>query len=100
MQGAAVENIKKQKMKNKTTKQKATSDLDSLFCTNHNKLQIDEGIAKARILDAELDILNCSFNGDRCVKIDTKKLTYITLTLQNLKELKKLIIKSEKYYNN
>ena len=56
-----------------------------------NKLFFEEGIVKAQIIDGEIDPLNCYFNNDGCVIIDTKKYTYITLSKENLKELLKLI---------
>jgi len=42
---------------------------------------------RMKIVDAELDPIYCKFNGDRCVEMDTEKLTYITLTRINLQVL-------------
>ncbi len=66
---------------------------------NANKLVIDDdGNATAKILDAELDVVECSFNNDECVEIDTSKFTYLTLTLENLHSLISLIDEAEDHY--
>ena len=64
---------------------------------NRDKLIIEGYDATATILDAEWDEIKCSFNGDECVTIDTEELSYICLTIENLKKLKDLIIETEKY---
>jgi hypothetical protein len=64
-----------------------------------NELIKKNGIASAKIVDAELDIFECSFDNSESVIIKTKGYDYITLTLDNLKTLKKLISDSEKYYD-
>lgn len=38
----------------------------------------------ATIIDAELDPIECSFNRDGCVVLDTEGYTYLTLTRENL----------------
>ena len=45
-------------------------------------------------------LLQCSFLGDDCVEIDTKDVTYLTLSIENLKELIQLIKKAEKEYKS
>lgn len=65
-----------------------------------NILQTENKSASAKILDAELDVLNCSFNNDLCVEIDTKEYSSITLTVGNLQVLKSLITKAEQYYKD
>jgi hypothetical protein len=42
---------------------------------------------RMQIVDAELDPVNCKFNGDGCVIIDTEGLQWVTLTLENLQVL-------------
>jgi hypothetical protein len=64
------------------------------------KLKIKKGVATARILDEELDVLKCSFLNDGCVNISTRGYTYIVLSESNLKELIKLIRKADKYYKS
>ena len=71
--------------------------------TTHSELfeQLTEdanGTLQTQILDAELDAVNCTFNNDGCVYIDTKKLTYITLTQDNLTSLLSLIRQTEAIY--
>lgn len=64
-----------------------------------NKLIKNGEEASAKILDAELDVLDCRFDNSETVTINTKGYDYITLTLENIKILKKLISESEKYYD-
>ena len=64
-----------------------------------NKLITNGEEAGAKILDAELDTLDCSFDNSETVTINTKDYDYIILTLENIKILKKLIYQSEKYYD-
>jgi hypothetical protein len=73
-------------------------DLEKLLLPNCNVLKVEDECVTAQILDAELDVLDCSFGNDECVTIKTEGLTYITLTRQNLRVLKKLIKQSEKEY--
>ena len=61
--------------------------------TNENEVSVTSSI-----IDAELDELNLEFHYDETVVIDTKDFEYITLTLENLKELVKLTKKSEKFF--
>lgn len=63
-----------------------------------DKLIIKKNHCSAIILDAELDALECDFNYDFCVQINTDELSYITLTYENLENLQELILKSERYY--
>jgi UDP-N-acetyl-D-mannosaminuronate dehydrogenase len=65
-----------------------------------NTLIKEKGVATAKIVDAELDILECSFDNSDSVIIKTKGYKYITLTHENLKTLKKLIVDAEKYYDD
>ena len=39
---------------------------------------------KMNLMDEELDLIPCTFNGDECVTIDTEGLTYIALSEENL----------------
>ena len=69
---------------------------------NVNTLIIDKenNFASTKIVDAELDLINCSFLGEGCVSIDTKNLEYITLSNENLNTLKRLLNQAEKYYQS
>jgi len=75
-------------------------DIEKELNPKTNTLQTSEDFAFADVFDAELDLLECRFNNDSCVEIDTNKYQHITLTLENLEVLKKLILKSEKFYKD
>jgi hypothetical protein len=63
------------------------------------KLKADkEGTLKATIIDAELDDIQCTFNYDGCVELDTDGYAFITLSIDNLYQLIALIEKSENKY--
>lgn len=64
-----------------------------------NELQIVGGEAKAKIIDAEIDPIDCEFHYDGCVHMDTKEYTYLTLTRENLETLIELIDESELFYS-
>jgi hypothetical protein len=73
-------------------------NIEKVLFPNSGKLIVSDGIAQATIVDEDIDELHCTFNNDGCVEIDTEGHTYITLSRQNLKQLKKLIDEAEKYY--
>jgi GTP-binding protein EngB required for normal cell division len=87
------------KIKNKNMKEKQI-DVEKIFCPNKNILKKGIDCMTAEIIDAELDILGCEFIGDSCVTINTDELSYITLTLENLRDLIELINKSDKIHKN
>jgi len=77
------------------------SNLEKIMFPEHNKLIIDnEGTAKALIVDEELDPIECVFNNDNCVQLNTDGYSYLTLSIDNLQQLIKLITKAEKHYNS
>ena len=67
------------------------------------KLNKDNSI-NTYILDAEGDEVKCSFLNDSCVELDTSKLTYISLGVDELIELLDLIdeadVKFKKLYHD
>lgn len=77
-------------------------DINKLLCPEENELVIneDDGLATATILDAELDEVECTFNNDMCVQINTEDLSYVTLTVQNLYTLIELIEQADEHYQN
>ncbi len=75
-------------------------DFNKEILPNENELITENETASVKIMDAELDILACSFNNDSCVQINTEDYTYITLTLDNLETLKGLIYEAEEYYKD
>lgn len=72
---------------------------DLLFPENGTLQANDEDTFTAQIVDEELDPIDCKFNNDGCVELDTEDYTYLTLSKQNLQLLLRLIRKAEKYYN-
>ena len=63
-------------------------DVERYLNPDINKLkENDEGTLIAQIFDVELDPLDCKFHYDSCVYIDTKDLTYIWLSRNNLYKL-------------
>lgn len=79
-------------------------DIDRIFCPKKDKLikknKDGEIVFTAQIVDAEIDTINCTFNYDNCVEINTENLTYITLTISNLLTLIDLIQQAEAKYTN
>lgn len=62
------------------------------------QLVVDGETITAEILDAEFDVLDCTFDNGGCVNIKTEGYTYIKLSLRNLEYLQELIIDAEKKY--
>jgi hypothetical protein len=60
----------------------------------------DEGTYCVDIIDEELDIIECRFDNDGCVHINTKDLTYLTLSVDNLTRLLNLIEETEELYED
>jgi len=75
-------------------------NLKEMLESQPDKLHTNGILATATILDAELDEIECTFNNDMCVEINTKELSYITLTIQNLYTLIDLIEEADEYYEN
>ena len=73
-------------------------DLEKLFFPESNKLIIEREQITAVIVDEELDPIDCIFNNDNCVELDTKDYTYLTLSRENLEQLINLIDASEAKY--
>lgn len=72
--------------------------IEEMLCKDEGVLQTNNGTASAEILDIELDPLKCSFNNDDCVQIDTKDYSFITLSMENLDTLQRLIDEARDYY--
>lgn len=65
------------------------------------KLIVDkENNLSSNIMDEEGDKIECRFNYDMCVELNTKDYTYVTLSIQNLYDLVDLIERSEYFYKN
>ena len=63
------------------------------------RLKMDkEGTITTKIVDAESDLIIGNFNHDGCIQLDTKKYSYITLSIENLYEMISMIERAEKMY--
>ena len=76
--------------------------IDGLTITENHEITTNETVITitSSITDAELDELNLEFHYDETIVIDTKDFEYITLTLENLKELVKKVEKSEEIFED
>ena len=59
-----------------------------------------EGTMCSKFLDEEGDNIECSFNNDQCVEINTEKYTYITLSISTLEALIESIREAEEEYES
>jgi len=59
------------------------------------QIKIKDGLITAKIIDAELDEIQCIFNNDGCVELNTYAASYIILTVDNLLNLIDLIEQAE-----
>jgi hypothetical protein len=74
-------------------------DIEKELFKSCNKLYFDEDFnATAIIVDAEIDPIKCEFN-ENSVILDTSRLQYVDLTLENLQILTKLLKEAKKKYN-
>jgi len=75
---------------------KEEENIELVFCPDSNELkEVEEGVFKAKIVDAELDVLECTFIGNDCVNINTKDYAYLELTYDNLRMLIEFIEEAE-----
>lgn len=72
-------------------------DFREEIAPNRDELIVNGENLSATILDAELDPIKCSFDGDGCVRLDTEELSFIYLTPENLESLQNLIFEAEIY---
>ena len=63
------------------------------------QIKIKDGLITAKIIDAELDEIKCTFNNDGCVELNTYATSYIVLTVDNLLNLIELIEEAELKYS-
>jgi|TARA_R110000822_G_scaffold80191_2_gene191231 hypothetical protein len=70
-------------------------NVEDFMFPGHGVILVEGEKVTATIIDAELDPVKCTFNGDECVQLDTSGYTHLTLTWDNLKELIKLTSKAE-----
>ena len=81
---------------------KYPKSIEEVLFPDVDKLKIDKnGNLTATIVDAELDPIECEFNdGDRTVQLNTKDVTYVMLTYDNLVFLMDKLDQAEKYQQN
>lgn len=73
-------------------------DIEDLFYPEHNQLIITDEDVTATIIDAEIDPIECKFNNDYCIELNTEELTYITLTVSNLERMIELIYEAQDHF--
>lgn len=83
--------------KHKKIMTKKTIIIEDVLFPLNGKLITNGDDVSAQIVDAELDVIECEFDGESCVILNTNNLLYVTLTQENLSTLKKLISKADKY---
>jgi len=80
---------------------KKIEDIEKVLYPDSNTLKADmDGTLKGTVIDAEMDDIECTFNNDNCVEIDSDKYTYLTLSKSNLQQLLKMIKEAEKMYKS
>ncbi len=68
--------------------------------SENGALRVDElGTIHTTIYDEEMDGIECDFNYDGCVQINTDGYEYITLSPDTLRHLANLVEKAEKMYD-
>ena len=78
---------------------KKTMDIAEVLVPNNGELQgnAEDGF-HAVIADEELDEIECAFNYDNCVEINTESYSYITLSVNDLRTLLNLTMEAERRY--
>ena len=74
-------------------------NIEDVLFPGHGELIIKDDLITAQIVDADIDEIACTFNNDGCVELNTKDLTYINLTVDNLLNLIELIKQAELKYS-
>ena len=72
--------------------------VDALHPNNNVQYVNEEGTICTEIVDAEMDAIECKFNDDGCVQIETEGYSYLTLSIDNLMELIEHIQQAEATY--
>ena len=68
------------------------SEIEDFISPDRNQIIEDvDGNLTMKIVDIELDVIDCDFEWDECVTINTEGFTYIKLSIENLKTLIKAI---------
>jgi hypothetical protein len=75
-----------------------TEFLEKVYPKNGKLLVDKEGTIHTTIIDEEIDGIECKFNYDGCVEINTENYSYLTLSVENLIQLVELIQKADNMY--
>jgi hypothetical protein len=70
-------------------------DIGKILFPEDGELKVYGDHHCATIVDMELDPIHVTFDGDYCIKIDTKKYSHLTLSIDNLVKMIELICNSE-----
>lgn len=85
----------------KTTEEKhPLNEYLEYICPNEGELQQEGHALYAELIDEELDPFRVDFNYDVCATIDTENLSYLVLSIENLRDMISLIEESEDIYKN
>jgi hypothetical protein len=77
---------------------KVEESIEDYLFPDNGELKIEDDLATAQIVDEELDLIDCTFNNDGCVQLNTKGYEYITLSADHLWQLMDLIEAAEEFY--
>lgn len=68
------------------------NEIEDFISPDRNQIIEDvDGNFTMKIVDIELDIIDCDFEWDECVTIKTDGFSYVKLSIENLKTLIKAI---------
>ena len=68
------------------------SEIEDFISPDRNQIIEDvDGNFTMKIVDIELDVIDCDFEWDECVTIKTEGFSYVKLSIENLKTLIKAI---------
>lgn len=76
------------------------TELEKSLFKDCYELKREDGVLSSIILDEELDPVKVSFHYNECVQINTEELSYLTLSVRQLKNLVLLIKMAEEIYEN
>jgi hypothetical protein len=73
-------------------------NIEDVLFPNNGKLIIKGEDVTATIIDAEIDPIDCDFNYDGTIKLNTEDYSHIHLSIENLYKMIELIQESEDYF--
>ena len=72
-------------------------DIEKTLSPNQYKFEVIDGVLYTKILDLELDPIECVLQED-FIELNTENLAYIQLDIDKLKTMIKLIKQAKSYY--